>query len=47
MKTQTTQTKNTFYKRTGDLTNVTFTEAEMRLLDKGLKYNLHYKPKTE
>jgi hypothetical protein len=32
--------ENTFYKRTENLTNLTFTEAEMELLKKGLKYNL-------
>jgi hypothetical protein len=29
-----------------NLTNITFTEPEMQLLDKGLKYNLHYKPRN-
>jgi hypothetical protein len=28
------------------MTNITFTEDELHLLDKGLKYNLHRKPKT-
>jgi hypothetical protein len=39
------QTKNTFYKRTDNITNATFTEAEIKLLGKGLKYNLHYEHK--
>jgi hypothetical protein len=39
-------TKHTFFKRTESLTEVVFTENELQLLDKGLKYNLHYKPKT-
>jgi hypothetical protein len=34
-----------FYKCTENLSNVTFTEAEMHLLNKGLKCNLHYKHK--
>jgi hypothetical protein len=34
------QKENIFYKCTKNLTNVTFTEAEMQLLNKGLKYNL-------
>jgi hypothetical protein len=39
-------TKHTFFKRTENLTDVVFTENELQLLDKGLKYNLHHKPKT-
>jgi hypothetical protein len=42
----TPQDKHTFAKRTVNLTNITFTEDEMYLLNKGLKYNLHYKPKN-
>jgi hypothetical protein len=37
------QKGNIFYKHTENLTNVTFMDAEMQLLNKGLKYNLHYK----
>jgi hypothetical protein len=44
-KTQNNKTKNAFHKHTENLTNVTFTEAEMQLLNKGLKYNLHNKQK--
>jgi hypothetical protein len=44
-KTQLNKTKNAFHKHMENLTNVTFTEAEMQLLDKGLKYNLHNKRK--
>jgi hypothetical protein len=29
-----------------NLTNITFPEAEMQLLDKGLKYNPHRKPRN-
>jgi hypothetical protein len=29
-----------------NFTNTILTEEEMLLLNKGLKYNLHYKPKT-
>jgi hypothetical protein len=45
--TQTTikGSNHTFYKRTENLTNVSFTDAEMQLLNKGLKYNLHHKHK--
>jgi hypothetical protein len=32
-----------FYKRIENVTNVTFTDLEMRLLNQGLKYNLRYK----
>jgi hypothetical protein len=35
-----------FAKRTVNLTDVAFTNDEMQLLDKGLKYNLHHKPKN-
>jgi hypothetical protein len=42
-KTQNNKTKNAFHKRTENLTNVTFTDAEMQLLNKGLKYTLHNK----
>jgi hypothetical protein len=43
--TQSNITKNAFHKCIVNLTNVTFTEAEMQLLNKGLKYNLHNKQK--
>jgi hypothetical protein len=39
------QTDNVFYKRTEKLTDVVFSDDEMQLLNKKLKYNLHYKPK--
>jgi riboflavin synthase len=41
-KTQSNQKSKTFYKCTENLI-VTFTEAEVKLLGKALKYNLHYK----
>jgi hypothetical protein len=34
-----------FYARLVNKTNVTFTKTERTLLEKGLKYNLHYKDK--
>jgi hypothetical protein len=34
-----------FFKVTVDLTDTTFTEDDLHLLDKGLKYNLHKNPK--
>jgi hypothetical protein len=37
---------HTFAERTANLTNIEFTNEEMQLLNKGLKYNLHYKPKN-
>jgi hypothetical protein len=39
------QNNHTFFKRTENLTNVTFSEDEMKFLNKGLKYNLHHKQK--
>jgi hypothetical protein len=39
------QDKHPFYKRTENLTDFAFTSEEMLLLNKGLKYNLHHKPK--
>jgi hypothetical protein len=42
---QTNQKENAFYKRTENLTNIMFMEAEKKLLEKGLKYDLHYKHK--
>jgi hypothetical protein len=40
------QTSHTFYNRMENLTNIIFTDTEMRLLNKGLKYNLHHKHKN-
>jgi hypothetical protein len=37
---------DTFQERTINLTNTTFTDEELQLLNKGLKYNLHYKRKN-
>jgi hypothetical protein len=39
------QHNHTFYKRVCNLSNTIFTNNEMTLLNKGLKYNLHHKPK--
>jgi hypothetical protein len=39
------QNKHTFYKRIENLSNVTFTDNKMQLLNKGLKYNLHHQHK--
>jgi hypothetical protein len=38
-------TTHTFFKRTENLTDVTFKDEEMQLLNKGLKYNLHFRYK--
>jgi hypothetical protein len=38
-------TTHTFFKRTENLTDVTFKDEEMQLLNKGLKYNLHFRHK--
>jgi hypothetical protein len=35
------QEKNTFNQRNETLSNIPFTDAEVQLLNKGLKYNLH------
>jgi hypothetical protein len=45
--TQTTNKRpnHTSYKRTENLTNIVFTDREMQLLNKGLKYNSHHKHK--
>jgi hypothetical protein len=40
------KTTHAFYKRVENLSNVTFTKDETQLLNKGLKYNLHYKRKN-
>jgi hypothetical protein len=37
---------DTFQERMINLTNTTFTDEELQLLNKGLKYNLHYKRKN-
>jgi hypothetical protein len=39
------QQYHTFYQRVSNLSSTTFTHEEMTLLNKGLKYNLHHKPK--
>jgi nitric oxide reductase activation protein len=39
-------TQHTFFKRMVNMTDITFSKDELHLLDKGLKYNLHRKPKT-
>ena len=39
-------TQHTFFKRTINMTDIIFTDDELNLLDKGLKYNLHKKPKN-
>ena len=43
--TEKPNTKTQFYPRVINKTNVTFTDEEMTLLNKGLKYNLNYKNK--
>jgi hypothetical protein len=40
-----TQQPHPFYPRVNNLSNTTFTKDEISLLNKGLKYNLHHKPK--
>jgi 23S rRNA-/tRNA-specific pseudouridylate synthase len=40
------QTKHTFYKSTENLTDVIFTDREMQILNKELKYNVHHRHKT-
>jgi hypothetical protein len=40
--TTTNQNKHAFYQRTDNLTDVAFTDSEIQLLNKGLKYNLHH-----
>jgi hypothetical protein len=42
----TKQDTHAFFKRVENLTNVTFTNDEINLLNKGLKYNLHHKQKN-
>jgi hypothetical protein len=43
-RSNTQQQEHTFHQRTDSLSNI-FTDEEMRLLNKGLKYNLHHKQK--
>ena len=38
--------ENTFYPRVINKTNITFTDYELNLLGKGLKYNIWHKPKN-
>jgi hypothetical protein len=38
--------ENTFYPRVINKTNITFTDDELNLLGKGLKYNIWHKPKN-
>lgn len=45
--TKNSHNKHTFYKRTENLTDITFTDNEMQLINKGLKYNLHHRHKYE
>jgi hypothetical protein len=45
MQTTDKRTNHTFYKRTENQTNVVITDIEMQLINKGLKCNLHSKPK--
>jgi hypothetical protein len=40
------KTINTIRKRVENITNIKFTNGEMQFLNKGLKYNLHYKYKN-
>jgi hypothetical protein len=39
-------TEHSFFKQAEKLTDVTFTEKALQLLNKGLECNLHHKPKT-
>jgi hypothetical protein len=39
-------TQHTFFKRVENMTNISFTNEELELLNKGLKYSVHKKPKT-
>jgi hypothetical protein len=47
MRTKTTDTtnNNTTHSRVENYTNIQFTHDEIQLLNKGIKYNLHYKNK--
>jgi hypothetical protein len=44
-KIYTQQNEHVFHQRVDKLSNVMFTNEEMTLLNKGLKYNLHHKHK--
>jgi hypothetical protein len=41
-----TTKENNKYPRVINTTNINFTQEEIKLLNKGLKYNLHYKRKN-
>jgi hypothetical protein len=43
----TQQQEYTFHQCIDNLSNIIFTEEEMTLLNKGLKYNLHHKQKHQ
>jgi hypothetical protein len=45
-KIQTEDTRTQNYARVVSTTNTYFTQEEIQLLNKGLKYNLHHKPKN-
>jgi hypothetical protein len=42
---ETQQFNHSFHQRVSNLSNTTFTDEEITLLNKGLKYNLHHKQK--
>ena len=42
---KTTTTPHKFYPRVINKTNITFSDEEMTILNKGLKYNLNFKQK--
>jgi hypothetical protein len=44
--TTTNENKHAFYKCTENITDVAFIDSEVQLVNKGLKYNLHYKHKN-
>ena len=44
--TKTPSEHRDFYPRVVNYTNITFTDNELKLLNKGPKYNLHHKPKN-
>ena len=44
-RTKTPQQNHSFYPRVINTTDIEFSEQEMKLLEKGPKYNLHSKPK--
>jgi hypothetical protein len=46
VQTMTPQEKHTFHPRVINNTNIPFSNSEMALLQKGLKYNLHTKKKN-